>query len=479
MGFLLSLDIIFIDMGKRLLYYIIFMLITTFGINAKGLKEARNLYSKGEYEKAKPLFIKEYKRKPKDASINHWLGVCYYETGDGVTAIKHLKLADSKDVLESSHYLAKIYMESYDFKNAIGMYERYFQMLEKADKIISKQTETEYDRAKIANSMFEHVEKIAIIDSIQVDKDNFFSYYQISPESGTLMRASSTVSGRENAIAHYNQSGDRMMCAIKNGNGQLKICESTRLLDGTWDTPQFLKGELNISGDADYPYLMQDGMTLYYAYNGEGTIGGYDIFMTRKDSETGEYLRPQNIGMPYNSFYDDYMLVLDDVTGLGWWATDRNKVDNKITIYVFVRNSIRENYNVNEDNLVDYAKILNYRLTWGDKDYSDLVRKIRTLETNASQANIDFMFSVGKGLIYTSFSDFKSDEAAEQMYVLLEMYGNLDEKCLLLKQKRAEYHKNKNDVLKDEIIELEELIRQLRTDVFIIENNVRNLEQNN
>ncbi len=62
------------------------------------------------------------------------------------------------------------------------------------------------------------------------------------------------------------------------------------------------------------PFFMSDGVTLYYANDGDESIGGYDIFISRK-GEDG-FLQPQNIGMPYNSPYDDYMLAIDEVTVL-------------------------------------------------------------------------------------------------------------------------------------------------------------------
>lgn len=43
---------------------------------------------------------------------------------------------------------------------------------------------------------------------------------------------------------------------------------------------------------------MADGVTLYYASDGEGSLGGYDIFVTRYDSESSSYLRPDNIECP-------------------------------------------------------------------------------------------------------------------------------------------------------------------------------------
>lgn len=36
-----------------------------------------------------------------------------------------------------------------------------------------------------------------------------------------------------------------------------------------------------------YPFLMQDGQTLYFAYTGPGTLGGYDLYVTRYDRTSG------------------------------------------------------------------------------------------------------------------------------------------------------------------------------------------------
>lgn len=56
---------------------------------------------------------------------------------------------------------------------------------------------------------------------------------------------------------------------------------------------------------------MADGVTIYYASDGEG-LGGYDIFVTRYNTNTDTYLVPENVGMPFNSPYNDYMYVIDD-----------------------------------------------------------------------------------------------------------------------------------------------------------------------
>ena len=89
--------------------------------------------------------------------------------------------------------------------------------------------------------------------------------------------------------------------------------EAGILDDGSLDHPMPMDSTLAEGADSAFPFLMPDGVTLYFANNGGNSLGGYDIFMTRRsdDADGRSYMQPQNIGMPYNSPYDDYMLAID------------------------------------------------------------------------------------------------------------------------------------------------------------------------
>ena len=55
--------------------------------------------------------------------------------------------------------------------------------------------------------------------------------------------------------------------------------------------------------------------------------------------------------MPYNSPYNDYMLVMDEGTGLGWWASDRGAAPDSVTVFIFVPNKSRVNYDPDTENI--------------------------------------------------------------------------------------------------------------------------------
>jgi len=206
-----------------------------------------------------------------------------------------------------------------------------------------------------------------------------------------------------------------MLWAAPDSTGHRQIVESIKLTDDSWSNPSPISDNLSENGDNDYPFMMADGVTLYFANNGNESIGGYDIFVATRDTATDSYLQPRNIGMPYNSPYDDYMLAIDELNGIGWWATDRNQLDDKLTIYVFVPNELRRNYDSDIDDIESYARISDYKATQEGQDYSELMKEISEISTSTVTKKEDFRFPIGGGKIYTTLNDFKSTNAKNLM----------------------------------------------------------------
>ena len=109
---------------RRLSSFILFCLVSAFVSLAMTLQDAKNLYRKGEYAKALPEFERQYKKNPRNASINHWLGVCLFYEGKYARAEKYLIYADKKEVRESAYYLARLYYIQYRGAEAIEYAEK-------------------------------------------------------------------------------------------------------------------------------------------------------------------------------------------------------------------------------------------------------------------------------------------------------------------------------------------------------------------
>ena len=59
---------------------------------------------------------------------------------------------------------------------------------------------------------------------------------------------------------------------------------------------------------------------------------------TNSYSIINDYSEPINIGMPFNSPANDYLYVFDEMTHIGWFATDRFQHQDTVVVYEFVPN---------------------------------------------------------------------------------------------------------------------------------------------
>ncbi len=157
--------------------------------------------------------------------------------------------------------------------------------------------------------------------------------------------------------------------------------------------------------------------------------------------------------MPYNSPYDDYMLAIDEITGVGWWATDRNQMEDSITIYKFIPSDLRKNYDADDDNLVDKARITDYRSTWEDgKDYAEILQKIDRIELNRNSKKKEFAFALPGGRVYTRMSDFRSTRAKalmEEYLDAVEEFKANEETLLKLRTKYRNGDRSLIDTIKN------------------------------
>lgn len=349
-------------------------------------------------------------------------------------------------------------------------------------KAEAKAIEDYIDRMEL---MLGRVEKVLVIDSLTVPKDAFISYYRLTAEAGQLHGGAGLeddIGLNHGKVAYMSPDSRLMLWARTDSAGAQRLVESSKLSDGTWDKPTYLEGSLNQGGNVDYPYLLVDGSSLYFAGDGATSLGGLDIMLSRYDGE--KWLEPQNVGMPFNSSYDDYMMAIDESTGIGWWATDRNQIADSVTIYMFRPNEVRENYPEGTDNIASLAKLTSLRNTWSDRGEVDALRtKLQGLENNAKAQkrtmNKEFTLSLGDGRIYYNLQDFKSGEARKAMedYLILsdELRLNKDD----LGKLRAKYASgdpsDHDDILLMErrVLEQTAELRQLRNNAIMLETGKR------
>ncbi len=117
------------------------------------------------------------------------------------------------------------------------------------------------------------------------------------------------------------------------GFGGYDIWRSAKQPDGSWGIPTNLGATINSSGDEQSPFIHFDNQTLYFASNGHVGMGGLDLFVTRKQSDT-TWSVPANLGYPINTYRDEDGLIVNARGTTAYYSSDRN-TDTGRDIYTF------------------------------------------------------------------------------------------------------------------------------------------------
>ena len=251
-----------------------------------------------------------------------------------------------------------------------------------------------------------------------------------------------------------------------------------------WGDEKQLPMNINSNDDDNYPFVLSDGVTIYYASKGNGSLGGYDLFVTRYNINSDTYLAPEQLSMPFNSPFNDYMMVYDETKELGWFVSDRFQPEDKVCVYLFIPNN--EHSRVESEDIEmkrARAAITSIQDSWKPgSDYSNLI-ELAHKEIPYGEAKIekDFEFVINNSLVYYKLDDIKSPEAKSYYGKVVSLNKQIKELNDKLADLRASYSSGnsaKKEQLKPAILEAEEQLNSLLDQPEELEKKARNTEIN-
>ena len=329
-------------------------------------------------------------------------------------------------------------------------------------------------------------EQVMIIDSLVLPKAEVLNAIKISSECGSI-HPLNTIFKDDKSFSSYfqNQLGDKRMFAQPNKQGKLRLVESL-LTANEWGTPTPLKGfDEEENDNFNFPFMLTDGITMYFSAENAESLGGYDIFMTRYDADTQQFLVPDNIGMPFNSPANDYLYAIDEFNNLGYFVSDRNQPVDSVCLYTFIPNEKRSIYNIDvlgEEKMRSLAKINSIKDTWSNpaavKEAQNRLANTRSAK-ESEQKKRDFEFILDDQHTYYILSDFKKAEARNKAQWWLETRQSLLSRTEELNRLRARYSSG-TDTQKAQIapqIRLnEDKLEQIEQDLHNQEKEIRKIE---
>ena len=318
--------------------------------------------------------------------------------------------------------------------------------------------------------------KVMFIDSIVTNEDDFLKHIPLSSSCGKISVKKSK-NGKGNDYYYTNEFETKRFSSVLKDSTHVLMVEER--LGKKWDASQTI--ELEGVEDIICPYMMSDGVTLYFAAKGgEDSMGLYDIYYTVYDSDSHSFYKPQSLGLPFNSFGDETYYIIDEFNDLGYLVSNRRQPEGKTCVYIFQPTETRETYDVEnmpEPDLDRLARLRAIKDSQMDKQVLASAQSRLSAARNSKGAKKEhsFEFIINEKLVYHNISDFRSSVNQSQFPTYLTMKNSVETREKQLEEMRAKYH-NGNKNLANTIAQMEVQVFNERQKLNLTEKQIRNTE---
>lgn len=376
-------------------------------------------------------------------------------------------------------------IQSYRFSQAASQLQSEISRAEEEGRNTDR-LQADLQRAHMGEDMLRGTECVTFIDSMKVARKDVLTQLRLSPEIGHVVAIDEVKEKLQptpvevGRYAFVNDFADRIYYASTDSVAGVKSLHIAYRQGQNWTQAQQLSGMQADFVAQDNPFVMPDGVTVYFASQGPESLGGYDLFVTRQNPETREFLKAENLGMPFNSPANDYFLCIDETAQLGWLVTDRGQTADSVSIYVFVPSESREVYPLTEENreeVLSLARLESIALTQQNLQVVNKARqRLAALRGNptATVNGSSRRYVIAPSVVYTSLEEFRSPAArriAEQADQVALQLERLEAERDGLQMEVA--YSGRQQVALDRLRTLNQEIPQLREQFVTLSKNMR------
>jgi len=109
--------------------------------------------------------------------------------------------------------------------------------------------------------------------------------------------------------------------------GGLDIYVTFMMPDDIWCRPINLGKDINTEFDENTPFIAADGSSLYFSSKGHGSIGDYDVFVSRRLDDTWtKWSKPENLGTVINTAGGDANYIITSSGEYAYFASTENTI---------------------------------------------------------------------------------------------------------------------------------------------------------
>lgn len=310
-------------------------------------QNAARFFAVNDFQNALPLYRQLLEIYPKEPLYQYRTALCLFNLNRNLdeAAVLFRSLITDTDFPMASFYYGRTLHLQYAFEDAIKAYSRFISTAKKSE--VKKLNVQRYvEMAKNGIELTRNAKSITVKNSTEVPLDQLARSYSLST-NGKVIRKPKEFDTKYDQKAGYNSlmylpaytevneyvyvSGYQ-----ENGKKGREIFRIRNVNHQSWGVPELLNGIINTAYNDDYPFFDSRTSTLYFSSEGHSSMGGYDIFKSVYDWNTKTWSKPQNLGFPINSPYDDFMLVTDELGLTAQFASNRNTTPGKVKLYKIV-----------------------------------------------------------------------------------------------------------------------------------------------
>lgn len=229
--------------------------------------------------------------------------------------------------------------EAYHFAESAEAYEAamsiFVDSLMTADDSILKMDIS--DRLLMAEngcSMMDFVYEPDVVARHRFSLKDFFLYYPLPDRTWRAVpnQLDSTSHHLSRALYFPDDAGTIYWSAA-DAEGIRNIYRS-EFQDTVWTAPALLNESMTSFSDEIYPMISSDGKKMYFASSGLYGVGGQDLYVSEWDESLNDWSAPVNMGFPYSSPADDFLLVNSDDGRYTVFASNRDCPKDSVWVYV-------------------------------------------------------------------------------------------------------------------------------------------------
>ena len=194
---------------------------------------------------------------------------------------------------------------------------------------------TRMRQAQNALNLTDSCDEPTVVARQRFSRQDFFLFYPLKNQG--WREVPNSLDPSEDGFPTYAPKGDRVVYFSAPDETGARNLYFTRDLDTLWSAPELMGEKVLSVGNEVFPILSADGKTLTFASNGLYGMGGYDLYRSSWDEDAGAWGEPENLGFPYSSPGDDFLLTDTSDGRYTLFASNRDCSRDSVYIYVLER----------------------------------------------------------------------------------------------------------------------------------------------